>query len=68
MVLVNENKNPNVNFSGNGNPTNNLGFKILVSLSSLPDFLKQKMSKGYINFGGNNGGLSSVKKGTISLE
>lgn len=69
VVVVKEKNNPNVNSCGSVNKTNNLGFKKLVSPSSHPNFLNEKMPKGWcLNFEGNSAGVSSVKEGTVSLE
>lgn len=44
MVVIKENRNPNL--VNDINPKNNLGFKNLVSPSSLSTFLKEKTVKG----------------------
>lgn len=69
VVVIKENKDPNLQTGGSGMSTNGLGFTNLVPKSSFPDILKGQRPNDSMKSGGVSDGFRfGDKNNTISLD
>lgn len=68
VVVIKENKNPNVDYGDSSSKTNGLDFKNLVPPNSLHDALKETMASNYLEFRSRQGSSYHDKDRMVPLQ